>query len=321
MKCKLQKIVLIICDTDANVIRDTLRVLSKNINPSQTVVLTTEKIKLLLADDITNDNSSVQGQGYDTRGGTTRLCSTDPKLKPINVHLLPEEGKNDCILQMIREFTDQYDVELVCCVAGESELSAIAVNAMTFAARYQDRLCHATANPIKITDIPFARLCYLYQDKFNHLPKTYADTVELANLHVSRHVNAPEVFLSTDPVKCMIGDCELSLEADEFILFWLLATRCKNEIIPLQGEAELLDEFHAFIESTISTVMPEINGIRKKLLEETEADILKRIDSLTEKIKSTMTFNNGRDFLLPSRDQKVYGISFPPENIACPRNY
>ena len=68
-------------------------------------------------------------------------------------------------------------------------------------------------------------------------------------------------------------------------------------------------------------LMPELSGIRESLLKKTEADIVKLVNSITEKIKNNLTFDNGRDFSLPTWDHEVYGISFPPGNIVCPRNY
>ena len=76
--------------------------------------------------------------------------------------------------------------------------------------------------------------------------------------------------MSADPQSCMIGENELPLEVEEFTLYWLLATRCKNEVTPIHGKEELLDEFQAFVESTLSIIMPEITEIREKLLKMTE---------------------------------------------------
>lgn len=284
----MSKILLFISDLDEH--REITEKASAEINPARTVVLVAGKM-LQEADDL-----------YEFRS-------------------LPQESREDFILKTIRELSDIYDSELICCVAGNTELGLIVTNAMSLAAGYKDRFCHVQPDPFKVNDIHFSRLCYLYQDRFNRLPVTYVDTVELANLRISRYIDAPELFLTADPYRCLIGEYELPLEADEFILFWLLAIRCKNEVLPISGESELLDEYQAFIESTLSTVMPEISEIREQLLKETEADMLVLVRSLTEKIKQHVAFDNGRDCAFPERDQGVYGITFPPENIMCPRNY
>lgn len=288
MKNKLKKILLLISDLDE--LRDITEKAAAEINPAQTVILATKESK-----------NQVETS--------------------FEFRLLQENSKENIILATIREFTDIYDAELVCCVAGNTELGLIVTNAMSLTARYLDKLYHIQTEPFKINDIPFTRLCYLYRDQFNRLPENYADTVELANLRVSRHIDAPDLFLSADPYRCMIGEFELPLEPDEFMLLWLLATRCKNEVIPIHGEAELLDEYRAFMDSTLSTVMPEISEIPEQLIKETESDIQELVKSLTLKIKQHIAFDNGRDCALPQRDQGIYSLAFPPENIMCPRNY
>lgn len=250
------------------------------------------------------------------------LCpDNDSPIDNCEFRKLPSENQDNTVLQNIRELSDVFNSELICCFTGNAGLAVTVAHAMGLGAAYKDRLCHVQIEPFEISDIPFTRLSYLYQDRLNRLPENYADTIELANLRVSRHIDTPELFMTADPFNCIIGKCELPLNREEFILYWLLATRCKNEVTPLHGEDELLDEFQAFVESTLSTIMPAIIEIRETLLEKSADDILKLVADLSKKIKSNIAFDNGLDCALPIRDHGIYGISFPHHQVTCPRNY
>lgn len=281
----MEKILLLICDENG---LELIEKLSQELSPNRSVVLCEEP-----------------GE------------STDD----VEYRKLPAEASEDALLKTIQELSDVYDAELICCVAGDAALGLLVANAMALGSAYKDRLCHVQTEPFQLTDIPFTRLCYLYQDRFNRLPENYADTVELANLRVSQHIDAPEFFMSADPPNCMIGESELPLTVAEFTLYWLLAVRCKNEVMPIHGQEELQDEFQAFVESTLSTIMPEINEMREELLQKTEQDVLDLVDSLSAKIKEHIAFDNGRDCALPVRDHGIFGISFPPNQVIVPRNY
>lgn len=290
---KQNKILLIISKLNPVAIREVLNILTLEFFPV--------KIVLMISEDKDNEAFRVDSSA--------------------EYRAMSDEGRENSVLKTVRELTLDKDDELICCVDGDAELNRIAVQSMILSGRYQDRLCHFGVSPFELSDIPYPRLNYLLRDYSDSLPDTFSDTLELANLRISQTIEAPELLLSTDPPRCMIGNCELQLSRNEFILFWLLAARCKNQVIPMRSSAELLSEYKAFIESTLSSVMPEICEIRVSLINLTASDMRGMVDSLDTKVREQISFENGRDYSLPVRDGGIFGITFPPANVVCPRNY
>ena len=264
---------------------------------------------------------------------------------------------SDFIMENLRQLTENPDTEVIFSIAGgRKTMSALGALAMSMLGRRHDRLCHVLVNhpfdnpsitpkfyypahnirkyrlpdgqilkssdaSIVLCDIPFVRLRYLFQKQHMRLPGTFTDTVGLANAVIHpESQDMPELILRPESMECVIDEKKIDLNAAEFALYWLLATRCKNGLPPLRGQKTLHEEFISFSESISSSVMPEIinhNHFRNK----TDDDMRKLISSLSGKIKEAMGFNSATPYYLPSRGLGVYGIALPTASIICPRNY
>ncbi|MBN1864956.1 MAG: hypothetical protein JW808_08650 [Victivallales bacterium] len=245
----------------------------------------------------------------------------DPGIEDITLETLPEKI-NGQILRQVVELADDNSCPFACCAAGTAHVGMATLNAMSLAARYCDSLCFAKKDGSKgLQEIPFVRLRYLYADKKDALRLTAHDLADTANSRISRLMDAPELTLRPDDLTCNVGYQTLTLDVPEFILFWLFALRCKNEVGTIRSIAALAEEFNAFTLSTTSTVMPDICEFRKKYPEADQEVIRAKLDSATSKILDNIPFDNGRDLIIPYKDDNSFGFSFPPQNINCPRNY
>jgi CRISPR-associated protein (TIGR02584 family) len=260
----------------------------------------------------------------------------------------------DYILNVLRQFTENPDTQITFSIAGgRKTMTALGALAMSLLGQRQDILCHVLVNPpfdradlspkfyypnkksyqlpdgtivtgteavISLSEIPFMRCRYLFNDRLNQLPGNFLDSVDRVNGKIAENLDTPELILKPETTQCFIGELELKFNATEFVLYWLLATRCKNSCPPLHGQDSLLDEFKAFATNINSTVMPEIihyEHCKGKTID----DMRRLISVIASKIKKVVAIDLGRNFCLPSRDRGVYGLLLPPDNIVSPRNY
>ena len=158
------------------------------------VNFTMEKILLLICNDNWQELQEKLSEELASSRCVVLCAETGESTDNCEFRKLPAENPEDVILDTIRELSDVYDSELICCISGDTALGVIVANSMALGSAYKDRFCHVQADPFQVTDIPFTRLCYLYQDRFNRLPENYADTMELANLRVSRTYSGSGIF-------------------------------------------------------------------------------------------------------------------------------
>ena len=260
----------------------------------------------------------------------------------------------DYMLNVLRQFTENPDTQITFSIAGgRKTMTALGALAMSLIGRRQDVLCHVLVNPpydqlqlkpkfyypragdyllpdgttvngddaiISLSEIPFARCRYLFNDRLNQLPGDFMDSVDRINGKIAESLDVPELFIKPETTQCFIGGIEIKFNATEFVLYWLLSLRCKNSSPPLYGQEDLVDEFHAFVESINSNIMPEI--IHYGHLKGKNSDDMRRLVSvISSKIKKAVAIDLGRNFCLPSRDRGVYGLMLPVNSITCPRNY
>ncbi|HBC89695.1 MAG TPA: hypothetical protein DCZ94_22375 [Lentisphaeria bacterium] len=143
-------------------------------------------------------------------------------------------------------------------------------------------------------------------------------------------IDFPELVLRPDSLECELGNSKIELPAAEFAVLWMLAIRCKNSLPPIKGIPSLLEEFKAFTDSISSSVMPGINnsarfpgrpGSSRAGADFTEKELMKVVESLSEKIKSAVTSKQGLDYMIPEKGNSSFSIIMPASKIFCPRNY
>ena len=267
------------------------------------------------------------------------------------------EATANFMLEVLRRYTENPDTRLIFSIAGgRKTMSALGALTMSMLGRSQDKLCHVLAsspfdNPLleprfyypdasqkkyrlpsgksigqenispTLCEIPFVRLRYLFQKQHLRLPGTFMDTVELANAVIHPEFQKmPELLMRPETMGCAIDDRTIALNAAEFALYWLLATRCKNGLPPLRGQKTLHDEFIAFSDSISSSVMPEIIN-HNRFGNKTEDDMRKLISSISGKLREAMGLMSTLPYCLPSRGAGIYGVALPTSSITCPRNY
>lgn len=257
----------------------------------------------------------------------------------------------DFILDSLREFTENPDTEIIFSIAGgRKTMSVLGSMAMSLLGRENDRLCHVLVNPpfenssltpqfffpepekviyrlpggaevsgkqakITLCDIPFTRLRYLFQNEFERLPGSFNSTVELANERISERIRAPELKIIPEKMGIFFNDKPLKFNCQEFVMYWMLAERCRNSLPYLFGQASLREEFANFAKDIKSTAMPEIIHHREKIIDKTDDDVRKIISAISRKIKQYIPVAEGKNSCLPSLSRGVYSISLPVENI------
>jgi hypothetical protein len=144
--------------------------------------------------------------------------------------------------------------------------------------------------------------------------------MDLPNSRILQNLLAPEIILRPEHMSCVIAERQIDFTPAEFALYWLFLLRCKNGLHPLRGEEALLEEFRAFADSTVSSIFPEILN-HDRFRSQNDDDMGNLVSSISRKISESVPGEEDRDFCMPSRERGIYGISIPPENIDCPRNY
>lgn len=137
---------------------------------------------------------------------------------------------------------------------------------------------------------------------------------------MSKNLPVQEIILRPDTMSSEISGMKIEFSPAEFALYWLFSIRRKNRLAPLRGREFLLEEFKAFSVSTLSSVFPEILK-HDRFQSRNEDDMEDIVSSISEKIAALIPDEEKRDFFMPSTARGIYGISIPPENIDCPRNY
>jgi CRISPR-associated protein (TIGR02584 family) len=260
----------------------------------------------------------------------------------------------DYILNILQQFSENPETKITFSVSdGDASMVAIGALSMALLGRRQDCLSHfniappfdeKTINPkfyypdsttyelqngesisgneakLNLSEIPFTRCRYLFNDRLTLLPDNFTDAVDLINGKIAENLDAPELYIKPDTLQCFISDIEINLNVAELTLYWLLALRCKNSCSPIHGQTELLDEFHAFAETINSGVMPDIIQY-EHFKNKTSVELSEIISAIVSKIKVAVAIDRGRNFCLPVPDRGVYGLLLPPDNIICPRNY
>ena len=356
-----ERILLALCGMSPAVITETVYSLAGvGRCPSKVVVITTTEGKRALGAELFDG------------GVWESLCGMlgediDFGLSSYHVRLIPKsdsggdaedilttsdnERAADFILDILREFTENPDTELVFSMAGgRKTMSVLAALSMSLLGREQDILCHVLVNPpfdnpslapkfyfpgktacvhmlpggrkwrakdarITLCEIPFVRLRYLFQHEFSRLPGSFNGTVSLANFRLNERLPAPELKIVPERMQIWLGNVSLPLNCQEFVMYWMLAERCRNGLPQIYGQSVLREEFTGFVGDIGASAMPEILHHKTRLLNKSDDDVRKILSSISQKIRRCLGISQGRDACMPSAGRGVYSISLPPENI------
>ncbi len=187
---------------------------------------------------------------------------------------------------------------------------------MTVLGRYRDRLQSVAADGV-IHEMPYPRCRYLLRDRLETPPGDWAALADWANARLSRELPTPEIYLQPDDCGLWAGRVQVSLSPLPFLLYWLLALRCRNSLPWLRGEEALTEELRAFAASTTREVMPA----RPEPEEMTLPAVAAALDDLCAMLAAAIALDQGRECCLPVQGLATYGLALTPERVTCPRNY
>ena len=257
----------------------------------------------------------------------------------------------DFILGTLREFTENADTEIIFSIAGgRKTMSVLGSMAMALLGREQDRLCHVLVNypfdnpslkprfyfpekkkrvfrlsdgnefseenaEITLCDIPFPRLKYLFQSELNRLPGNFNDTVALANSRISNRIQPPDLKIIPERMEIFFNEKPVRFNCAEFVMYWMLADRARNNFPPLHGQASLREEFEYFAANIPNGTMPEIIHHREKLIVKSDDDMRKLISAISSKIRNCVSIEEGRDPAMPSISRGVYALGLTSDHI------
>jgi len=203
------------------------------------------------------------------------------------------EQAGDFILETLRQFTENPDLNVIFSLAGgRKTMSAQAALAMAMLGRRQDMLCHVLAEPpfddprltpkffypspsiahyltsagenvaasdrtITLTELPFPRLRYLFEKDLSRLPGTYSGMVSFANQEIGA---SAKPTLSFDPKRTLfvVDGQEVKLKPAHFVLCWMLGMRRVKGLPDITGQDTLMEVFQVFAQRISQKVMPEI---------------------------------------------------------------
>jgi hypothetical protein len=187
---------------------------------------------------------------------------------------------------------------------------------MTVLGRYRDRLQAVTADGV-IHEVPFPRCRYLLRDRLETPPGDWAALADWANARLSRDLPTPEIYLQPDTCTLWAGRMQVVLAPLPFLLYWLLALRCRNGLPWLRGEEALTEELRAFAASTTREVMP---GLPEAAVISPGA-VKAALDQACAALAAAIALDQGRECCLPVQGLATYGLALTPERVTCPRNY
>ena len=254
------------------------------------------------------------------------------------------------ILDVLRQYTENSDVKITFSIAGgRKSMSAVSALCMSLLGRRGDRLCHILVNPpfddpalipkfyfpiqgqihtdregetfysatarLELSYLPFVHCRYLIENELKRLPGDYSRMVALANSNAETAGVMPELELDPANQRIRIGMIELKLPLQEFLLYWMLAERCKSNKAFLLGKMELYEEFVDFVEYS-RTKLPRkfyfsCADIRDR---SQQATLYKRISDLTATLRKASV----SEFFLPTPKRGVYGLDLTPGKIRYP---
>lgn len=246
---------------------------------------------------------------------TARLKLALPQCFPAEVTMLPEAVAAS--YQRLLEVTADASTELAVALVEPDPAVAVRLTAMlTLLGRFHDRLVIlGTDSPPQ--EIFFPRCRYLLREQLASPPPRWEELADLANRRMSCELPSRELYLQPDARTIWLGPTALVLSPPAFLLYWLLARRCQNGLPLLRGQSALMEELRAFAASTSREVMPELPA-----METFDDDALSdRLEEITLAVTATLPLEDGREGCLPSHGLAVFGLTLPPEQIACPRNY
>ena len=178
-----------------------------------------------------------------------------------------------------------------------------------------DGTVHAAKNAkLSLCEIPFTRIRYLFQNEFSRLPGDFNSTVALANERISDRIRPPELKIMPERMEIFFDSKRVKFNCVEFVMYWMLAERCKAAHAPVHGQTSLQEEFEDFTVNIQRSRMPEIIN-HPAISKKDEDDMRKIISTISTKIKNAISIENGRDAALPSVQRGVYAISIPKENV------
>ncbi len=259
----------------------------------------------------------------------------------------------DQILETLRRFTENPDVEVVFSIAGgRKTMSALGALCMTLLGRDRDRLCHVLVDPpfdspdlsprfyfpdprvrchalpdgtafapararTRLCDVPFVRMRHLFRSELHHLPGTFTRLVAEANRVVADTVPLSVIF---EPAHCRITvrTRSVPLRPAPFALLWFLAERCRQKLPPLHGMKHLAEQFAAFCADIDTERMPEALHYDRFNSWHNPEDSAK-LASLAKKAIQTAWDQQAASAhiqaLFPTRKRGVYALDLKPGQI------
>ncbi|NOY74828.1 MAG: TIGR02584 family CRISPR-associated protein [Kiritimatiellaeota bacterium] len=259
----------------------------------------------------------------------------------------------DFILNVLREFTENPETAISFSIAGgRKTMSVLGALAMSLLGRENDKLYHILVNPpfdspalepkfhypvpelthkapdgrlhssadaeLSLCEIPFTRIRYLFQNEFARLPGDFNSTVELANKRISGRIDPPELKIIPERMEMFFDSKRVRFNCAEFVMYWMLAERCKAAHAPIHGQTALQEEYADFADNVDASVMPEIIN-HPALVKKDEGDMRKIISTISAKIRNALTIEEGRDAALPTIGRGVYALALPSDNIVILR--
>ncbi|MDD3702666.1 MAG: CRISPR-associated ring nuclease Csm6 [Victivallaceae bacterium] len=245
------------------------------------------------------------------------------------------------ILDVLRQYTENSDVRITFSIAGgRKTMSAIGALCMSLLGRDYDKLCHILVNPpfddpslipkfyfpasgqthktrdgqilessqaeLELSEIPFVRCRYLIEQELKRLPGDYSAMVKYANRNARQLHDTPELILTPATLECQIGSAlSFKLPQKEFVLYSMLAHRCRHDKPDIDGTANLHRYYQRFaekIKSSLPTKFPNLEI-------ENSDSMRKLISNISARVK---------DFpaLKPTRAKGKYGIGTDKSKIS-----
>lgn len=202
----------------------------------------------------------------------------------------PEESSSaaDFILDVLRQFTERPDTELVASIAGgRKTMSALMLACMSLLGREQDRVCHVLADEsfiaqnkgflfprtpsetaaarIQFYEIPFVRVRGWYEQETGKLPASYSHMVSLFRNIAPEAVVEPQVVFDPQNKILTLGGTTLELTPAEFDVALSFIQRCQTA--PVQ-KVRPVKEFDDGFRRTLSNVRKKVEAVIGKTLTE-----------------------------------------------------
>ncbi len=250
------------------------------------------------------------------------------------------EAVADFMLENLRAFTDNPDLQIVASIAGgRKTMGALLYGCMTLIGREDDRITHVLVseklerrqNPkfyfpqnaaegkgIDLAEVPFVPLRNLFPREWGRLPGAFTATVLKYKERIGELLPEIKLKVFLKQPRIEVNGREIPLSAREQILMLVLAERAKAKQPPLYKFQSALDRLAEMKERLKQTAIPgdwlDWRGAVNEAKFESEDDIRRVLTTIRSKLQKTLgELGSALMQLLPRRGH--FALDLPPENI------